>query len=189
MGARVYIPGLGRFLQLDPQPGGNDNDYAYVNDPVNGFDLDGNAGWFDNIRKGVQKTAAWAWKNREGIATVASIGLMFVPGVGAAVGVARVAMTAYKIAKVAKAGGALVKFGTVGARTSNLAGRMYTGRYLQPLGKKLVSNDGLRMYRAPIFKPRIDLRQSNFMSRSSIKNSFYNKSKPGYYNGHLRVRR
>lgn len=155
MGARVYLPVLGRFLQLDPVEGGTDNNYAYVNDPVNDFDLDGNS-WFgdawNNTKKAVTQAAKWAWKNREGIATVASIGLMFVPGIGAAVGVARVAMTAYKIAKVAKAGGSLVKFGTVSARTSNLAGRIYTG-----IGSKVykgvrISKDGLRGYRAPALK-------------------------------------
>ena len=41
MGARVYIPVLGRFLQVDPVEGGGDNTYAYVNDPVNSDDLDG----------------------------------------------------------------------------------------------------------------------------------------------------
>jgi RHS repeat-associated protein len=41
MGARVYLPGLGRFLSVDPEPGGNDNAYVYANDPVNDFDLDG----------------------------------------------------------------------------------------------------------------------------------------------------
>ena len=41
MGARQYVPGLGRFLQVDPE-GGSANDYDYVMaDPVNVFDLDG----------------------------------------------------------------------------------------------------------------------------------------------------
>ena len=41
MGARVYIPALGRFLQVDPIEGGGDNAYVYVNDPVSEDDLDG----------------------------------------------------------------------------------------------------------------------------------------------------
>ena len=41
MGARVYIPAFGRFLQVDPVEGGTDNSYVYANDPVNEFDLDG----------------------------------------------------------------------------------------------------------------------------------------------------
>ena len=41
MGARVYIPSTGRFLQVDPVQGGTPNNYVYPSDPVNEFDLDG----------------------------------------------------------------------------------------------------------------------------------------------------
>lgn len=42
MGARTYIPQLGRFLQTDPQPGGSANAYAYTNgDPINSSDPTG----------------------------------------------------------------------------------------------------------------------------------------------------
>ncbi len=43
MGARVYLPISGRFLQVDAIEGGVDNNYVYPPDPVNDFDLDGNA--------------------------------------------------------------------------------------------------------------------------------------------------
>jgi RHS repeat-associated protein len=42
MGARTYIPQLGRFLQTDPQPGGSANAYTYTDgDPINSSDPTG----------------------------------------------------------------------------------------------------------------------------------------------------
>jgi RHS repeat-associated protein len=42
MGARSYVPQIGRFLQTDPVPGGSANAYAYTyGDPVNSSDPSG----------------------------------------------------------------------------------------------------------------------------------------------------
>jgi RHS repeat-associated protein len=42
MGQRAYVPQIGRFLQVDPVPGGSANDYDYANqDPLNQLDLAG----------------------------------------------------------------------------------------------------------------------------------------------------
>ncbi len=53
MGARSYVPQLGRFMQVDPVVGGSPNDYAYTfGDPMMESDLEGSAslGWLEAMQ-------------------------------------------------------------------------------------------------------------------------------------------
>jgi RHS repeat-associated protein len=60
MGARVYMPSIGRFLTVDPVPGGTETTYGYPQDPINLFDLDGRGFWskLGNVLGKAAKVAA-----------------------------------------------------------------------------------------------------------------------------------
>lgn len=91
MGARLYVPGLGRFLGVDPVEGGVDNDYVWPTDPIGSSDLDGQFDWLLAL-------------------DVVSTALIFVPGIGTAAGIAikaavvatRLVVTAVKATSVVR---------------------------------------------------------------------------------------
>lgn len=90
MGSRIYSTLLGRFLQVDPVPGGGVNAYAYPPDPINTNDYSGNMSEGD-----------W-WV----VADVATIALCFLPGgvlLKAAYTAVRVTTTVAKVVRATRA--------------------------------------------------------------------------------------
>ncbi|MEV2273752.1 RHS repeat protein [Nonomuraea africana] len=86
MGARLYNPITGRFLQVDPVEGGGDNDYAYPSDPISQADLDGRI--WNWVKKAAKAAVNYVKKNPlDAALTVASF--VPIPGLQQAAWVAR----------------------------------------------------------------------------------------------------
>jgi RHS repeat-associated protein len=74
MGARSYVPQIGRFLQTDPVPGGSANAYSYTSgDPVNESDPSGESstglsGWLTEVNNGIAQQVVVREAQREAAA-------------------------------------------------------------------------------------------------------------------------
>lgn len=82
MGARIYNPRTASFTSIDPVAGGNTTCYAYPQDPINRFDLDGKKWNWRKIGKWAAIGAGVAGAVACGMSVVCAI------GVGAAAGAA-----------------------------------------------------------------------------------------------------
>ena len=120
MGARQYVPGLGRFLSMDPSRGGNSNDYNYPNDPVNMSDLNGEFGW-GNVFSIAITVAAIVGTTLAVAACAASVvcGIAATVAIGVAAGVASYAVET-KPSNYTVSG--FVTAGAVGGASSLVAG-------------------------------------------------------------------
>ena len=161
MGARVYLPVLGSFLQIDPVEGGTDNNYGYANDPVNEFDLDGNFSWGSvwnaskNFVKNNWKTIAVGVAIGAICGATAGIGCAVVAGAaaGAAIGGASYAVEARgkitpsgmlkSVAGGAVSGAARGARGGLGSQFLGLGVSKYAGSRASTLTQKLTIKEGV----------------------------------------------
>ena len=125
MGQRVYMPALGRFLQVDPVVGGSANPYDYVNqDPVNSSDPTG-ASWSDWVAAAITAIVAIAVSAATGgLADIAAGAALAIGAVEGAV----VAMAGYGINyAINKANDPTTEFNTMDFVVSALIGAVVGG--------------------------------------------------------------
>lgn len=111
MGVRLYNAKRGQFTSVDPVPGGNSTAYAYPQDPINMFDLDGRWGFFKSVWSGIKKAASATKKfvtngsNWDRFGTVMGVAGMFGCGVcaGISAGISLV-RGAYKLSRGDRSG-------------------------------------------------------------------------------------
>ena len=143
MGARLYNSVTGLFTSRDPVTGGNTNAYTYPQDPVNTDDVSGELVWFAPV----------AWFVARAVVT-------HVVRYYAKKQLFRAANIARSAIRNRGHGATRWYYST---RTTNLAGRIFTGnrRTLSTNKNGYISNNGLRGYRPPSVKNGGELR-ANF---------------------------
>ncbi len=122
MGARLYVPSLGRFLQLDPVEGGADNSYVWPTDPIGKSDTSGRA-WWEDVGKAITSNP------------LLEFGCMFAFGLA---GTICSSVKAIGYAMQGDLGGVAIEL--LGAATGGLASKAASAITLMRATTKIVSN-------------------------------------------------